>query len=445
MIRHRYEAWNAALIPSSAQARAKRAAAAAAEKRRRDHEAMRRRAATPVGPPRPPNAAAYPFPVFEDRSEAEWEKLLNARVKPYKDAVTNVNEQQLGQSEFKFEQAEAANKRLGEGFAKLFTGGKEGAEGEAYAKENFGGHTMGMQAVAIAHQHLTQLTSDWNERDWAISTEYQKAMAEIPGLKEQMRESIYRQDTDEYTRNFNYVNLMLDEAWNIYDANSKAYDAAEQRRIAEAAIRREQGLTGYDTRKEAVAEATKYTDDTGFIWKVRKTKNGWEAYQTKQPKAKPAGSQTTEIQWKNAALREASDMTKATGNIWKAQKVDGQWTAVDTGKPKVVAPGKGNKGLSNAQVAENKLLDEIYSNKLDYIGKKVENPAWKNARNKTGIPQFINEGGMTFADAYAELLDRASIALSAFRSAAYIDRWVRQRLDNLYPGSKASAAKPRGG
>lgn len=401
-----------------------------------------------TGAPRPPNAALYPFPEYEDRSEVEWQKLLDARVKPYETAIKKVNTQQLGQSEFAFEQAEAANQRLSQGFANLFTGGKAGDEGKQFAKENFGGELMGMQAVAIAHDHLTKLTSDWNERDWAISTEYQKAMAEIPGLKEQMRESITRADTDDYTRKFNYVNLMLDEAWNIYDANAKAYDSAEQRRIAEAAIRQQQGLTGYDNRKDAVAEATKYTDDTGFIWKVRKTKSGWEAYQTQKPK--PASTAKPSFAEKNSVLREASDMTKATGNIWRARKVKGVWEAYDTGKKKVVTPGKGNKGLSNAQSAENSLIKEIRADADRFRGEKKLNPEYANYLTpkdaaKAGVPKFI-QTGISYDTAFAELFDYALGILGPYgRSSDYVANWVRQRLEAYYPGRKAAAAKPRGG
>jgi hypothetical protein len=399
----------------------------------------------PYGPPRPPDASFIQkvFPEYNERTDPQWEKLLNDRVRPYETAVGKVRDEDLGRSEFKFEQSQAANQALSQGFVSLLTGGKTGAEAEQFAKENFGGQYLPAQAMSQAATHLSELTSDWNDRDWEISSQYQKAMAEVPGLREQMRESITRQDTDAYTRKFNIANLLLDEAWNVYNANSKQYNTDQQLAAANAAIRREQGLSGYDNRKDAVSEATKYTDDTGFIWKVRKTKGGWEAYQTNQKKAKTASSGSQAV--RNSALREASDLTRATGNIWRVKPINGVPTAYDTGKKKAATSGKKGSTLSDAQKAENDLLAEFYSNKQDYTGSEtIPNPAYEF--DKSVPPTIQKKAGLTFSQAYDQLYDYAFATLQPYgRSSAYVDKWVKQRLYALYPGSKATSAKPRGG
>jgi hypothetical protein len=224
------------------------------------------------GPPQAPNVSTIEalFPSYPDRSDAEWNSLLDARVKPFVDSVEKSTLLNRGQSEFQFERSAAANEGLSKAFLQILTGGQTGDEASRFAKENFGGSYLPAQAMSIAADRLRELTNDWDERDWEISSAYLEQMAKVPGLREQLRADIQTEEGNEYERKFKYATLLLDEAWNVYEANAKAFSEEENRRIAKKAIAREQGLQGYDNRKDAVAEASKLADDTGYVWSVKR-------------------------------------------------------------------------------------------------------------------------------------------------------------------------------
>jgi hypothetical protein len=422
MVRHRYEAWNRYYgIGKKPKPKPK---------------------AKPVayGPPAPPDRRTIDmlFPSYPDRNEAQWDELLDARVKPFIDTIDRTTLMNRGQAEFQFERAAAANEGLGKAFLGMLTGGKTGAEAEQFSKEQFGGQYLPAQAMSIAADKLRELTNDWNDQDWEISSQYMAAMEKVPGLREQLRADIETQEGNEYERQFKYATLLLDEAWNVYNANAKAFGESEQRKIAEAAIRRQQGLVGYDKRKDAVSEAGRFADDTGTIWTVKRNKDGtWSAVDTGKKKPVKPGQKPSDTKDRNSALTEARDLTKTDTNVWRVRKVNGVWEAYRTNQKKAVAPVKPeDKGKQTAaQKAEADLAMKVQTEFRDQI---VGNPA----KDDFGTPipgQFV--GGMTYEQAYAWLLRIARSQLTD-KTDAYLNNWVQIQLRTYFPQGTTDA---RGG
>jgi hypothetical protein len=101
-----------------------------------------------------------------ERSDSEWASLLDPRVKPFTDAIDASTLNQRARSEYQFERSAMANKDMGAAFLGILTGGKTGADAEAYSKSEFGGSYLGGQAMEIAAQNLRSLTSEWDDREW---------------------------------------------------------------------------------------------------------------------------------------------------------------------------------------------------------------------------------------------------------------------------------------
>ncbi len=385
-------------------------------------------APTYYGPPPPPDRRTIDalFPEYPTRSEPDWNKLLDDRVKPFIDSVEKSTLMNRGQEEFKFEQARDANQGLGLAFAKLLTGGKGGDEGAQFAKENFGGEYLPLQAMSIAADHLTQLTNDWNEKDWEISSQYQEQMAKVPGLREQLRQDIESGEGEEYDRKFKYANLLLDEAWNVYNANAAQYKSDQQMKLASDAIRKQQNQQGYTSRKDAVGEAAKFADDTGTIWKVVKNKDGsFTAVDTYKKKPVKPGSKP-----KPPSLTGPANQEFIT--------VNGQVRKNPNYKPP--KPAKKAAGTSNAD-KEAALALKVQTDYRDLILGKLQSgesnlPA--GVQGSGGQPTRV--GGMDY-DAAVTWLRNLAASQFRWRSGDWINDWVYRQLLPYFPGT----ARPRQG
>jgi hypothetical protein len=171
------------------------------------------------------------------RSESEWDSMLAPRVQPFIDSINQSTNTARGMNEFSYESKAAANQGLSEGFLKILTGGKTGAEAEQYAKEQFGGQYLPAQAMSIAADHLRDLTHDFDEADWTITSKFMELMAEVPSVREELRAKVEAQDKDAHETKVQRAALLLDETWKLYNANRDIFkddrDFKEGQRITD--------------------------------------------------------------------------------------------------------------------------------------------------------------------------------------------------------------------
>jgi IS5 family transposase len=337
------------------------------------------------------------------RSDAQWASVLDPRVKPFTDAIDAATLNNRARSEFQFENAARANKDQGAAFLGILTGGKTGAEAEAYSKENFGGSYLGGQAMEIAAQTLRGLTADWDEREWAISGDYLKAMQEIPGIREELRASIEKDDVDDYTRKFQYTTLLLDETYRQSQlAEEKRQfntSSAETKRVNDAQLgmaAQELGIDSYKAQTSRVNAATSAKNAAARAAQVELNR-AREARQGLKDKA---------------SIRQADERIRIAKEKLRLQKVK------DSGKG------------SAAQKVETDLALDILRDRDEILGKPGKYPT---------SPRI---GAMSYTEAYEYVYGLAEAGMPN-RQPPYINKWVKARLKAL--GLGKVDPKPRRG
>jgi hypothetical protein len=338
------------------------------------------------------------------RSEQEWANELDPRVKPFTDAIDASTLNARARSEFQYENASRANKDMGSAFLGILTGGKTGAEAEAYSKSEWGGSYLGGQAMELAAQNLRVLTSDWDEREWEISGEYLKAMQQVPGIREELRASIEKDDVDDYTRKFQYATLLLDETY-------------RQSQLAEE--KRQFGVTD-------AFEKQKYADQKKAAAQAAKQQYGIDLYGEQTDRIN-AGTRAAQVEL-NAA-REARQAAKDKASIRQAD------ARIKIAKEKLALQKRKDSGKgSSAQKAETDLALDILKDRDTILGKPTKD-AWGDSKSS----------GMSYTEAYDYVYGLAVAQMGSYRSNAYIANWVKARLRALGLGGGAKAAKPRRG
>lgn len=325
-----------------------------------------------------------------ERSETEWSELLAPRVKPFTDAIDAATLNNRARSEYQFERSAAANQGLSSAFLGVLTGGKSGAEAEAYSKENFGGSYLGAQAMEAAAQNLRVLTNDWDDREWEISGEYLKAMQQVPAIREELRASIEKDDMDEYERQFKYATLLLDETYRQSQmAETKRQfntEFGEKKRVNDVQLgmaAQELGIDSFEAATDRIEAGTK---------------------------AKNAEIRSAELELKRA--REQRQASKDKASIRQAD------ARIRLAQEKLrLEKQKAKGGGSDAQKAERDLAIDILRERDTIIGKPD--------------PEFPEEGpkgGMGYNEAYRYIRGLADAQMGSYRSGAYIDKWVKARL-----------------
>jgi hypothetical protein len=322
------------------------------------------------------------------RTDQQWSEMLDPRVKPFTDAIDASTLNARARSEFQFENAARANKDQGSAFLSILTGGKTGAEAEAYSKENFGGSYLGGQAMEMATQQLRGLTADWDEREWEISGEYLKAMQQVPGIREELRASIEKDDVDDYTRKFQYATLLLDETY----------------RQAQLSEEKRQFNTQFSEEKRLNAEKMQ----------MAAQELGIDSYQAGTSRI---NANTSAIQ--AATSRERLALDKAKEQRQKA-KGKAEIRQADANirlrrEELALATKKAKGGGSDAQKAENDLALSILKDRDTIIGKPGKYPA---------SPRV---GGMSYTEAYDYVYGLAEAAMPG-RKPPYLNQWVKARL-----------------
>jgi hypothetical protein len=322
----------------------------------------------------------------KQRTDAEWSALLDPRVKPFTDAIDSSTLNARARSEYQFETAAQANKDLGQGFLGVLTGGKTGAEAEQYSKENFGGAYLGAQAMSMAADHLKELTSDWDEREWAISGEYLKAMQEVPGIREELRAQVEKADGDEYERKFKYTTLLLDETY-------RQSQLAEDKRVHSEQLKQSAAALGINAMDDAADNKT--------------------AAKNAATSAKNAATRATQAEI--ARLREERQGLKDKAQIRQNDerlRIAREKLALQRKQ----ASGKG----SSAQKNETKLALDLLDDP-EIIG-----------RVDPEFPEEGRKGKKTRDEARVYLTGKAEVAMP-YRSKSYIAKWVARQLKALYP------------
>jgi ubiquitin len=340
-----------------------------------------------------------------ERSDAEWASLLDPRVKPFTDAIDASTLNQRARSEYQYERAAMANKDMGAAFLGVLTGGKPGAEGEAYSKQEFGGSYLGGQAMEIAAQNLRALTSEWDDREWEISGEYLKAMQQVPAIREELRASIEKDDLDDYERKFKIGTLLLDETYRQAQlAEEKRQfntDFREKKRVTNAQLgmaAQELGVDSYEAGTDRINAGTS---------------------------AKNAAIRAAQVELNRA--KEARQAAKDKASIRQADariKIAREKLALQKRKDS----GKG----SSAQKAETDLALDILKDRDVILGKTTKD-AWGGT----------SSDGMSYTEAYDYVYGLAVAQMGSYRNKAYINAWVKARLKAL--GLGKVDPKPRRG
>jgi hypothetical protein len=211
-------------------------------------------------------------------------------------------------------------------------------------------------------------------------------MQEIPGIREELRASIEKDDVDDYTRKFQYTTLLLDETY-------RQSQLAEQKR-------------------EFGFEKQKYADAKKAAAQAAKQEYGLDLYGEQTDRIN-AGTRAAQVEL-NAA-REARQAAKDKASIRQADariKVAQEKLALEKRK----ASGKG----SGAQKAETDLALDILTDRDAILGKV-----------NSDFPEEGRVGGMTYSQAYAYVKGLADAQMGSYRGKAYIDKWVKARLKAL--------------
>jgi hypothetical protein len=325
-------------------------------------------------------------------------------MKPFTDSIDAATLNNRARSEFQYENAARANTDMSSAFLGILTGGKTGADAEQYGREQWGGAYLGGQAMEMAAQNLRVLTSDWDEREWAISGDYLKAMQEVPGIREELRASIEKDDVDDYTRKFQYTTLLLDETY-------------RQSQLAEE--KRQFGVTDS-------FEKQKYADQKKAAAQAAKQQYGIDLYGEQTDRIN-AGTRAAQVEL-NAA-REARQAAKDKASIRQAD------ARIKIAKEKLALQKRKDSGKgSSAQKAETDLALDILKDRDTILGKPTKD-AWGDSKSS----------GMSYTEAYDYVYGLAVAQMGSYRSNAYIANWVKARLRALGLGGGAKAAKPRRG
>jgi hypothetical protein len=160
--------------------------------------------------------------------------MLAPRVQPFIDSINQSTNTARGMNEYRFESAAAANQGLSEGFLKVLTGGKTGVEAEQFAKDNYGGSFLPAQAMSLAADQLKNLTHDFDEADWTITSKFMELMAEVPSVREELRAKVEAQDKDAHETKVQTAALLLDETWKLYNANRAEFEFGVGQKNAKA-------------------------------------------------------------------------------------------------------------------------------------------------------------------------------------------------------------------
>jgi hypothetical protein len=339
-----------------------------------------------------------------ERTDDQWNAVLNPRMKPFTDSIDAATLNNRARSEFQYENAARANTDMSSAFLGILTGGKTGADAEPYSKSEWGGSYLGGQAMELAAQNLRVLTSDWDEREWEISGEYLKAMQQVPGIREELRASIEKDDVDDYTRKFQYATLLLDETY-------------RQSQLAEE--KRQFGVTD-------AFEKQKYADQKKAAAQAAKQQYGIDLYGEQTDRIN-AGTRAAQVEL-NAA-REARQAAKDKASIRQAD------ARIKIAKEKLALQKRKDSGKgSSAQKAETDLALDILKDRDTILGKPTKD-AWGDSKSS----------GMSYTEAYDYVYGLAVAQMGSYRSNAYIANWVKARLRALGLGGGAKAAKPRRG
>lgn len=239
------------------------------------------------GAPAPPNFQAFLEELASSmptRTEDEWNTLLAARTQPFINAIDQSTNQARAMNEYRLETKAGVNQGLSEGFLKMLTGGKTGAEAEQFAKEQFGGSYLPAQAMSMAADQLRQLTADFDDGDWKITGQYMEAMQQIPAIREELRAKVEQGDQDEYAQRIQTASLLLDETWRAYGADRAAYEYGTNR-ADELKLKKEQmdlargelGVKGVNAGTSAVNAATsaKNADIRAAELKLKRAKQSY--------------------------------------------------------------------------------------------------------------------------------------------------------------------------
>lgn len=138
-------------------------------------------------------------------AKAWAEARIDAKLQPFKDSYKS--DQELLNSQRKL--STDASNNFNAAFAGILTGGKSGAEGQAYAKEHFGGSYMGDIAAEDGMVMLGQLTRDFNARDWELKDKLDKVLAQRPDLVDQLYQDVVNTEVENSKNGI----AMADSSW----------------------------------------------------------------------------------------------------------------------------------------------------------------------------------------------------------------------------------------
>lgn len=372
-----------------------------------------------VAPPAPPNFAellAQLAASAPNRSDDEWKTLLDARTRPFTDAINSSTSQARAFNEYAFETKAAANKGLGEGFLSILTGGKTGDDAMAYAREQWGGSYLPAQAMHLAANELTRLTTDFDSRDWEISGQYLKAMQEVPAIREELRATLEKQDMDEDTRKRTEAVLLMDESWRLWQENRKNFEQDREYEQSERKIKREQGESARE-----FAERKRITNEQLAMARQKLGLDTTDKLADNRTAAKNAEIRAADLELKKA--KQAYTRSKDKVSQRQAQeRINIAKGNLDVAK----LNAKKNSGTSsNAQKDEADLAIMVLTEERDTI------------LGKSAGAGLRRVGGMLYPEAYTYVRGLADAQMGSYRNPAYIDAWVKRQLKALF-GTKTS-------
>lgn len=352
--------------------------------------------AGPVGPPKPPSTSFWMNEIrglsLPKRSEEEWDALLAARTKPFQEGLDRWYATAMGGSEAKFEAGKQANENLAAVFMREITGGRQGEEALRYVKEQFGSTNLPGQLAALGVQQLGRLTRDWDERDWQLSSAYLEKMAEIPALRERIREQVEAKDLSEYERRFLKATTIMGELWNAYKAKADSYFEMRNQGRQDKSLKVTQGQLQLETAKTAQDYAIAMTNITGFVYKPNR-KNPSEPIRTSEPApGSTAGQEAAQTartvigeEGANARARAEADAEAAEDAAREAEERAETRRKAVSSKEDAFASARNEiyeevSRLSRVPRLEDLSVDQQYE--VKYGGKKLEDFATKPSYEK---------------------------------------------------------------
>jgi hypothetical protein len=228
-------------------------------------------------------------------------------------------------------------------------------------------------------------------------------MQEIPGIREELRASIEKDDVDDYTRKFQYTTLLLDETY-------------RQSQLAEQ--KREFGIEFGEKKRVNDAQLAMAADELGI-----------DSYQagTSRINANTSAIQAATSQERLALDKAKEQRQRAKG---KAEIRQADANIRLRREELALATKKAKGGGSDAQKAETDLALDILKDPDRILGKPGKTPAYPRV------------GAMKYDEAYDYVYALAEASMPG-RQHAYIAKWTRQKLAAL--GLKNRADRPRQG